>query len=93
MPDTVDKVAERLARLEGTVAQGFHENTIRFENLEARIEKLDARVDTGFRASESRDEALGRKIDANAESLRAEINKAMQTTIETLREEFRRGRT
>lgn len=58
MDETVDKVAERLARLarlEVTVAQGFHETKSRFHEAELR------------------DHALSRKIDVNTESLRADF--------------------
>ncbi len=64
MPDTVEKVAERLARLEKTVAEGF--------------------CDTNARIA-----ALDNKIDVSVESLRGDI----QTAIEVMTgfiEEMRR---
>ena len=33
LPDTVEKVAERLAHLEKTVAEGFHGNTTDYRGL------------------------------------------------------------
>ena len=44
MTDTVEKVAERLAQLEKTVAEGFHANTTRFRGLEARLEHSTTRL-------------------------------------------------
>ena len=45
LPDTVEKVAERLAKLEATVAEGFHENKARFAALDARLDALDRKID------------------------------------------------
>jgi hypothetical protein len=64
MPDTVDKVAERLARLEVTVAKGFHDTELRFREIIQRLEE-----------GEARDQALSRKIDESTESLRTEIRR------------------
>ena len=69
LPDTVEKVAERLAHLEKTVAAGFHENTRQFNLAEARFGGLDARLD-----------ALDNKIAVSVESLRGDI----QTVLEAL---------
>ena len=69
MEDTVEKVAERLARLETTVAKGFHENTRQFNQVEARFDGLDARLD-----------ALDNKIDVSVESLRGDL----KTVVEIL---------
>ncbi len=38
MAETVEQVAERLARLETTVAQGFHEMELRFSALGRKID-------------------------------------------------------
>jgi hypothetical protein len=38
LDETVDKVAERLTRLEVTVAEGFHANRQRFHEAELREE-------------------------------------------------------
>ena len=43
MPDTVEKVAERLAQLEKTVAEGFHDTNARI--AAAAINKLDVSVE------------------------------------------------
>lgn len=82
MTDTVEKVAERLAQLEKTVAEGFHENTRQFGRLEARFGArfggLDARLD-----------ALDNKLDVSVESLRGDL----KTVVEVLTahiEEMRR---
>ena len=45
MEDTIDNVAERLARLEVTVAQGFHENKARFHEAELRDQARDRKID------------------------------------------------
>jgi hypothetical protein len=45
MTDTVEKVAERLARLETTVAEGFRDNGLRFQGIEARLDALDNKID------------------------------------------------
>ena len=45
MEDTVDKVAERLAKLEETVAQGFFANSDQFKRIETRFEALDSKID------------------------------------------------
>ncbi len=69
MKDTVDKVAESLARLEVTVAEGFYANNQRFDAIDRRFDGVDQRL----HEAELRDIALSNKIDANTESLRAEI--------------------
>lgn len=45
MEDTVEKVAERLARLEKTVAEGFHGNTTEHRGLFAQLAALDNKID------------------------------------------------
>ena len=90
MEDTVEKVAERLAQLERTVAEGFHENTKQFSRVEARIGRLEARFgglearfggfEARFSGFEARLDALDNKIDVSVESLRGDI----KTVIEVL---------
>lgn len=69
MKDTVDKVAERLARLEVTVTEGCYSNKQRFDAIDRRFDGVDQQL----HEAELRDIALGEKIDASTESLRAEI--------------------
>ena len=78
MTDTVEKVAERLAQLEKTVAEGFHENSMEFRRLEARIGGVEARVD-----------ALNTKIDVGVESLRGDIKTVVEIVTGFI-EEMRR---
>lgn len=80
MEDTVEKVAERLAQLEKTVAEGFHENTRQFKQVEARIGRLEARFDARFGGVDARLDALDNKIDVSVESLRGDV----KTVVEIL---------
>lgn len=50
MEDTVDKVAERLAQLEVTVAKGFHETASRFQDAELRDLALSRKIDVATEA-------------------------------------------
>jgi hypothetical protein len=59
--DTVDRVGERLARLEVAVVRGFHDNEVRFRQIEAQLQQSEAR--------------LNRKIDESTESLLEEIRR------------------
>ena len=80
MDDTVEKVAERLAQLERTVAEGFHENTKQFDRVEARIGRLEARFDARFGGLDARLDALDNKIGVSVESLRGDL----KTVVEIL---------
>lgn len=62
MAETMDKVAERLARLETTVAEGFHDTSTRLQDVQARFEDLHARIG-----------ALDNKFDVVSESLRDDL--------------------
>ena len=59
MRDTVDRVGERLARLEVAIVRGFHDNEVRFRQVEAQLQQSESR--------------LNRKIDDSTESLLEEI--------------------
>jgi hypothetical protein len=78
MEDTVDKVAERLARLEETVAKGFFDSGLQFKSIDAPFSMLDRRLD-----------AMDRKIGVSVESLRADIKTVLETVI-GFTEEMRR---
>jgi len=86
MPDTVEKVAERLARLESTVAKGFFENSQRFDRLDGRMDQLDGRMDR----LERRMTALDNKLDVSVDSLRSDI-KTVLDGVTSLADETRRG--
>lgn len=60
--DTIDKVSERLTKLEVTVAQGFLDNKREFQGVHREIKVLHGKVD-----------ALDRKIDAKTDALSSEI--------------------
>jgi hypothetical protein len=78
MDDVVEKVAERLAQLEKTVAEGFHGNTQRFQGMDARFESVDARFT-----------ALENKLDVSVESLRGDIKTVIEM-VTALADEWRR---
>src|SRR6478609_6218360 len=75
MAETIDQVAERLARLELTVAQGFHECATRDTGLSLKI-------DLGL-------SALSQKVDINTESLRNDLQTVLNA-VDSLSDEFRR---
>ena len=85
MEDTVEKVAERLAQLEKTVAEGFFANSEQFKQADGRFNSLDAR----FNAMELRLDALDNKIDISVESLRSDI-KTVLDAVGALADEMRR---
>lgn len=78
MRETVEKVAERLAQLEKTVAEGFHGNTQRFQGMDARFDSIDARFT-----------ALENKLDVSVESLRGDITTVIEV-VKALTDEMRR---
>jgi hypothetical protein len=45
MADSLDKLAERLARLEVTVAEGFHDTRQRFQDLDERVATMGSKFD------------------------------------------------
>jgi hypothetical protein len=65
--ETIERVSERLARLEVTVAQGFHECAVRDGELGKRIDALTRKVD-------SNGDTLHRKIDSVSVSLDRRID-------------------
>ena len=85
MAEAVDKVAERLARLEVTVAEGFHENSQQFEGVRSELKS----VAQHFHEAELRDIALSRKIDVATEALRGDLRNVMDA-VTSLGEEMRR---
>ena len=76
--NTVEKVAERLAQLERTVAEGFHENTRQFNRVEARIDRLEARFDARFGGLDARLGVLDNKIDASVEWLHGDLKTVVE---------------
>jgi hypothetical protein len=85
MTDTVEKVAERLALLEKTVAEGFHGNTERFKGMDVRFASIDVR----FASIDARFDALENKLDVSVESLRGDI-KTVVEIVKALTDEMRR---
>ena len=61
MDDTLDEVAERLARLEVTVAEGFHDTRVRFHDVEQGVLALSRKIDV---QTEAIREDLRSAIDA-----------------------------
>lgn len=91
MPDTIDNVAERLARLENTVAEGFHGVTNqfaavdgRFDALEKRVGSLESTVSQGFRRIENADLAQGRRTDTLERKIDT-VDRKIDTVAEDLR--------
>ena len=78
MEDTVEKVAERLAQLEKTVAEGFFASSEQFKRIDARFNAMELRLD-----------ALDHKIDISVESLRSDI-KTVLDAVGALADEMRR---
>jgi tetrahydromethanopterin S-methyltransferase subunit G len=85
MEDTVDKVAERLAQLEKTVAEGFFANSEQFKRAGGRFTSIEAH----FNAMDLRLDALDHKIDISVESLRSDI-KTVLDAVGAVAEEMRR---
>ena len=79
MPDTVEQVAERLARLEKTVAEGFHANSTRFRGLETRLEALDNKIEVSV-------ESLRGDIKTVIEVVNA-LTDEMRRTTDSIRKE------
>ncbi len=79
MTDTVEKVAERLAQLEKTVAEGFHANTTRFRGLDARLDALNNKIDVSV-------ESLRGDLKTVVEILTAHIDE-MRRTTDSIRKE------
>ena len=99
MAETVDRVAQRLASLEVTVAKGFHETSQQLDGVNSNFKSVDQRfqdVDQHFKEvhrrlheAELRDIDLSRKIDVTTETLRSDIRNVMDA-VTTLGEEMRR---
>ena len=104
MGDTVDKVAERLTKLEVTVAQGFHEVSRQFRDTETRDSELGRRIDgnserldrlesavaKGFHNVEERDFALVNKIDVQTQAIREDLRAAVNA-MNAVAEQARRS--
>ena len=78
MAETVDKVAERLAKLEITVAEGFY-------SVEGRLRSIDQTLHD----AELRDLALSQKVDVTAEALRGDVRTVLEA-VTSVGEEMRR---
>ncbi len=79
MTDTVEKVAERLAQLEKTVAEGFHGNTKEHRGLFAQLEALDNKINVSV-------ESLRGDLKTVVEILTAHIDE-MRRTTDSIRKE------
>ena len=83
--DTLDKVAERLVRLEVTVAQGFHEAKSRFHDAELRDMTLSRKIDVN---TESLRSDLRTVLDAVAS-----LGDEMRRTTDAIRQEHAADRS
>lgn len=66
MADTVDKVSERLAELEVTVAQGFHDLRPRFQSIDQSFEQVDQRfeqVNQRFKQVDQRFDQIDQRLN------------------------------
>ena len=79
MSDTVERVAERLARLEKTVADGFHETREEFAAVHAQIDTIGNKFDIVV-------ESIRGDIKTVLEVLTASIDESRRTAA-ALREE------
>jgi hypothetical protein len=79
MADSLDKVAERLARLELTVAEGFMETRTRFEEVEQRDLALSRKIDVQV-------EAIREDLQATAGALNTFAEESRRTA-ESMRKE------
>jgi len=79
MTDTVEKVAKRLARLETTVAEGFHGNTTEHRELRAQLESLDNKIDVSV-------ESLRGDLKTVVEVVSA-LTEEVRRTTESIRKE------
>ena len=79
MADSLDKVAERLARLELTVAEGFHNTRQRFQDLEDRFTAVGGKFDI-------QTEAIREDLQKTAATLNAFAEESRRTA-ESMRKE------
>ena len=79
MSDTLDKVADRLARLDMTVAEGFHDTKVRFHDMEQGVLALSRKIDV-------QTEAIREDLQSAAGALNTFAEEARRTT-DALRKE------
>ena len=82
MAETVDKVAERLANLEVTVAQGFHDSELRDFDLSRKIDVATEALRTDVRTVMDAVVSLGEEMRRTTDSVRKEhaADRAVLTT-------------
>ena|SRR6185436_12230011 len=79
MADPIETISESLARLELTVAEGFHESRARFRDMEQRDLALSQKIDVQV-------EAMRADLQATAEALNAFAEESRRTA-ESIRKE------
>lgn len=84
MADTVEKVAERLTKLEMTVATGFHEVAAGFHQVDQRFSAMSRKIDVNV-------EALRGDIQGVAETVAA-LAAEMRRRTDAIRQEHAAGR-
>jgi DNA-binding ferritin-like protein len=82
MADTVDKVAERLAHLEVTVAQGFHDAELRDINLSRKVDVVSESLRSDIRTVAEAVTTLGNEMRRTTDAIRQEhaADRAVLTT-------------
>lgn len=70
MEDTVEKVAERLASLEKTTAEGFFKNSEPFKAMDLRLTALDNKIDVSVESLRSDIKTVLEAVGALAEEMR-----------------------
>jgi hypothetical protein len=79
MSDTLETVAERLARLEVTVAEGFHDTKVRFHDMEQGLLTLSRKVDV-------QTEAIREDLRSAIDAMNTFAEEARRTTDSVRRE-------
>lgn len=100
MDDTVEKVAERLGRLEDKVErldQRVEQLDAKVERLDDKVGRLEVTVAKGLYSNDARITALNNKIDVSVEAMRGDIKSVadvlvavageMRRTTESIRKE------
>ena len=90
MPETIDQVAERLARLEVSVAQGFHDAEQRDLALARKIDIQTEAIRADVRAAIEALVASAEESRRTAESLRREHAADRAVLTRTLQQHSRR---
>lgn len=89
MEETLEKVAERLAKLEVTVAEGFHDTRQRFADMEQRDLALSHKIDVQVDAMRADLNAAVHKFESQTEAMRADLQ-STAANLNAFTEESRR---